>query len=146
MYKPSNDGISVLGEAGKDFPNQSCNFVKVVICSLDADTTVALQIEEASALVLVDDTDDLCLLIHHFDTSQKQHNSYIKNMSRRNENNERVCYRIHDVIDNLDRVIVNFILFAHAFTCSDSMSAIHNIRKQTFFSKLPASDNLRRIA
>ena len=52
------------------------------MCSPDADTTVVLQIEEASALVLVDDTDDLCLLIHHVDTSQKQHDSYIKNMSR----------------------------------------------------------------
>ena len=36
--------------------------------SRDADTTivkVALQIEEASALVLKDDTDNLCFLIHH---------------------------------------------------------------------------------
>ena len=50
-----------------------------MMCSCDADTTilrVAVQIEEASALLLTDDTDNLCLLIHHVDTSQKQHDIY----------------------------------------------------------------------
>ena len=45
------------------------------MCLRDADTTIvkfALQIEETSALVLTDDTDNLCLLIYHVDTSQKQ--------------------------------------------------------------------------
>ena len=84
-------------------------------------------------------------MIHHVDTSQKQHDIYIKNMTR-NAKNERVCYRIHDVIDNLDQVIVIFILFAHAFTGYDSTPAIHNFRKQAIFSKLAASNNLRRIA
>ena len=44
------------------------------MCSLDTDTTIVkvfLQIEEASALVLPDDPDNLCLLIHRVDTSQK---------------------------------------------------------------------------
>ena len=48
--------------------------VKAVMCSLDTDTTIVkvfLQIEEASALVLPDDPDNLCLLIHRVDTSQK---------------------------------------------------------------------------
>ena len=61
-------------------------------------------------------------------------------------NNERVCYRIHDVIDNLDQVIMIFVLFVHAFTDCDSTSAIHNFRKQSIFSKLVASNNLRWIA
>ena len=53
------------------------------MCSRDADKTiikVASQIEEASALVLTDYIDNLCLLIHHVDTSQKQYDVYIKNM------------------------------------------------------------------
>ena len=49
-------------------------------------------------------------------------------------------------IDNLDRVIVNLILFAHTFTGCDSTSAIHNFGKQAFLSKLAASNNLGRIA
>ena len=60
------------------------------MCSLDADTTIVkvfLQIEETSALVLPDDPDNLCLLIHRVDTSQKQHDIYIKDMTR-NTNNE----------------------------------------------------------
>ena len=32
-------------------------------------------------------------------------------MTRRNEINERVFYRIYNAIGNLDRVIVNFVLF-----------------------------------
>ena len=99
------------------------------MCSLDADTNIVkafLQIEEASALLFPDNPDNLCLLIHYVDTSQKQHDIYIKNMTR-NANNERVCYRMHGVIDNLDRVIVNFILFAHHFTACDSTPAIHKL-------------------
>ena len=61
------------------------------MCLCDADTTivkVAVKIEEASAFLLADDSDDnFCFLIHHVDTSQKQHNIYIKNMTR-NANNE----------------------------------------------------------
>jgi hypothetical protein len=42
--------------------------VKVIMCPSDADTTIvisALQIEDDNVLVLTDDTDILCLLIHH---------------------------------------------------------------------------------
>ena len=68
-------------------------------------------------------------------------------MARRNAiDNERVCCRIHDVIDNLDRVIINFVLFTQAFTGCDSTSAIHNFGKQAIFSKLAASNNLQQIA
>ena len=51
------------------------------MCSRDADTAivkVTLQIKDASNLVFTDDTDNLCLLIHHVDTSQKQNDIYIK--------------------------------------------------------------------
>ena len=89
-------------------------------------------------------TDNLCLLIYNVNTSQKQRNVYIKHMTR-NANNERVCYRVRDVIDHPDRVIVNFILFSHSFTGCNSTSGIHNFRKQAIFSKLAASNNLRRI-
>ena len=73
--------------------------VKVAMCSHNADTTilkVALHVEKASALLLTDGTDNLSLPIHHVDTSQKQH-IHFKNMTR-NANNERVCYRIYDLL------------------------------------------------
>ena len=65
--------------------------VSVVMCSRDGNTTVvkvSLQIEEASALALKVDTDNLCLLIQHFDAPQRQHDTYIKNMTRRKAMNE----------------------------------------------------------
>ena len=89
--------------------------VNAVMCLRDAGTTivkVALQIKDASALVFTDDTDNLCLLIHHLNRSQKQSDIYVKNMTKKKESNERVCYRLHDVIDNLDLLIIKFILFA----------------------------------
>ena len=54
----------------------------------------------------------------------------------RNANNERVCYRMHGVVDNLDRVIVNFILFAHDFTACDSTPAIYKLGSKQFFPNL----------
>ena len=99
-----------------------------------------------SALVFTDDTDNLCLLIHHVDTSQKQNNIYIKNMTKKKESNERVSYRFHNVIDNLDPLIIKFKLFAHAFLGCDTTSAIHNFGKQAIFPKLGASNKLEQIA
>ena len=83
--------------------------------------------------MLTGGTDNLCLLIHHVDTPQKQNDIYIKNITR-NVNNEQVCYRIHDVIDNLDEIIINFILFAQALTGCDSTAAFHNFGKNKQFS------------
>ena len=57
-----------ISELARKLESESVN---VVICSRDAGTTiikVALQIKDASALVFTDDTDNLCLLIHHVDT------------------------------------------------------------------------------
>ena len=123
--------------------------VNAVICSRDADTTivkVALQIKDPSALVFTDDTDNVCLLIHRVDTSQKQNVIYIKNMTKKKENNERVCYSLHDVINNLDPLIIKFIFFAHVFTGCDTTSVIHNFGKQAIFPKFGASNKLQQIA
>lgn len=65
------------------------------------------------------------------DISQKQH-LYQKHY-KENENNGRACYRIYDVVDNLDQVIFNFILFAYTFTCCDLASTIHNFGNKQFF-------------
>jgi 5'-3' exonuclease len=105
-----------------------------------------LQIEDDNVLVLTDDTDILCLLIHHVSISHNQHDIYIKNITRKNMNTGRICYRIHDVIDKLDRVIVKFILFAHAVTGCDTTSAIHNFGKQAIFPKLASFKALQGIA
>ena len=135
-----------ISELARKLESESVN---VVMCSRDAGTTiikVALQIKDASALVFTDDTDNLCLLIHHVDTSQKQNNIYIKNMTKKKESNERVCYKLHDAIDNLDPLIIKFILFTHAFAGCDTTSAIHYFGKQAIFPKLEAYNKLQQIA
>ena len=84
------------------------------MCLRDAGKTIVkviLQIKDASALVFTDDTDNLRLLINHVNISQKQNDIYIKNMTKKKESNERVCYRLHDVIDNLDPLIIKFSSF-----------------------------------
>ena len=118
------------------------------MCLRDAGTTIVkviLQIKDASALVFTDDTDNLRLLIHHVNISQKQNDIYIKNMTKKKESNERVCYRLHNVIDNLDPLIIKFILFAHAYTVCDTTSAIYNFGKQAIFPKTGASNTLQQI-
>ena len=70
-------------------------------------------------------------------------------MTKRKESNERVCYRLRDIIDfidNLDPLIFKFILFVHAFRGCDMISAIHNFTKQAVFTKLEASNKLQKIA
>ena len=52
--------------------------------------------------------------------------------------NERVFYRLHDIIDSVDSLIIKFILFAHYFTGCDTTSAIHEFVKLAIVSKLRA--------
>ena len=123
--------------------------VNAILCSSDADTTIvktALKIDDISALVLTDDTDNICLMMHHVHVSDKSYDIFIKNMTRKKASDQRVCYRIQDVLDESDTVIAEFILFAHAFTGCDTTSAIHNFGKQSIFTKLRSSASLREIA
>ena len=55
---------------------------KAVLCPSDADTTIlktCLQFQEKPVTVLADDTDILCLLLHHMYYSNNKSEIYLKN-------------------------------------------------------------------
>ena len=56
---------------------------KAVLCPSDADATIVktcLQFQDKPVTVLADDTNILCLLLHHTYYSNKKNQIYIKNM------------------------------------------------------------------
>ena len=57
---------------------------KAVLCPSDADTTIVktcLQFQDKPVTVLADDTDILCLLLHHMYHSNNKNEIYLKNMT-----------------------------------------------------------------
>lgn len=115
-----------LGEAG----------LMVVQCPSDADTTivkVAIDDEE-DVMVYSDDTDVLCLLLHHFDIDSNK-DIFLSNMTRSKSNQARECVSIRKVIQGMDTNDLKYLLFAHAFTGCDTTSAIHRFGKLSIFKK-----------
>ena len=82
------------------------NGIEVVRCPSDADTTivkVAMRYDPGTPVVIFsDDTDILCLLLHHMNGEHESPNIFLMNMSRQKANKERECYNIKDVIDETE--------------------------------------------
>ncbi|KAG1667386.1 hypothetical protein GQR58_018489 [Nymphon striatum] len=115
---------------------KSCGF-EVVLCPSDADTTivkVALNLS-TPATVYSDDTDVLCLLVHHTKMNPNTADIFLTNMTT-SKNSQRHCYRIQDIINELDDVVLTYLLFSHAFTGCDTTSVIHMFEKISISNKL----------
>ena len=125
------------------------NGIKVVLCPSDTDTTIVkvpLEYENRPVTIFADDTDILCLLLHHSYILTDHGDIYFKNITRKNDVEVRSCYRIQDIIDASENVHVEYILFCHAFTGCDTISAIHMFGKTSILAKLKGSSKLRNIA
>ena len=125
------------------------NGFRVVQCTSDADTTIvktALDIVGLPVIILADDTDILCLLLHHIYFNSRNSKVYLKSMKTSKDTDSRVCYYIPDVIKALDNSVIEYILFAHAFCGSDTTSVIYNFGKTSILSKLMRNCDLRSIA
>ena len=124
---------------------------KVIECPSDADTTIvkeALAVAlDAPVTVFSDDTDILCLLVHHANkmSRNKLRNILLTDMTKKKKQ-QREYYNVKDVIDKFYADVVDYLLFAHAFTGCDTTSAIHMFGKTSIFRKLSASSALRSIA
>ena len=66
-------------------------------------------------------------------------------MTRKN-NHPRARYTIEDIINKIDGGVLEYLLFAHAFTGCDTTSAIHRFGKLSIFKKLQSSSELKNIA
>ena len=122
---------------------------KIVQCPSDADTSIVKEAMEAAehsdVTVFSDDTDVLCLLVHHIEKCPTDHNVYLTNMTLK-KNKQREYIRVKDVIEKSGDHIVDYLLFAHVFTGCDTTLAIHKIGKTSFFKKLSTSSALRKTA
>ena len=124
--------------------------VRVVHTPGDANTTIVSEALKAlsdenvvsKVLVMADDTDILCLLLHHYQREKTQAELYIKNVTCKNASRTsgagaaredtlktRVEYNIKDVLDHLGETIKKYILFGHAITGCDTLSAVYNLGK-----------------
>ena len=66
-------------------------------------------------------------------------------MTRQKKNQQRECFDISEVINNLDQAVLNYVLFTHAFTGCDT-SAIHRFGKTAIYKKLRNLTELKKIA
>ena len=122
---------------------------QVVYCPSDADNAIiktALNVVDEPVTILADDTDILCLLLHHVYFHDDCKNIFLKTMRTLRDTDERVSYSINDVIEACDTIHVQFILFAHAFSGCDTTSIIHKFGKTSILSKLKNSCDLRQVA
>ena len=70
------------------------NNIKVVFCPSDADTTIVkvALCENRPVTIFTDDTDILCLLLHHLYILRDHGDIYLKNTNRKNDKEFRSCY------------------------------------------------------
>ena len=126
--------------------------IRAIQASSDADTTIvktALDLrdhEQTDVAVIADDTDIMCLLVHHSMNTSSSHELVSVGMVNQKQGSERKCYRINDVVKASDDVTNDFLLFAHSFTGTDTTSAVFNLGKTQILKKLKESEELRAIA
>ena len=122
---------------------------KVIERPSDADTTIVKEAlmfaKESAVTIFSDDTDILCLLVHHVATDPLLHNILLTNMTRK-KGKPREYYSISDVLRKPENVLHDVSLFAHAFTGCDTTSAVHMLDKTTILKKILDSPALKLIA
>jgi len=84
------------------------NGIKVVRCPTTI-VKVAMQYDPGTPVVIFsDDTDILCLILHHMNENHESPNIFLTNMTRQRANQRRECYNINDVIDKTEGKGINF--------------------------------------
>ena len=118
----------------------------------DADTQIveaALKLKQENSdcnvQILADDTDILCLLLHHCYV-ESCNEIMIPSLTSTSLSKNKECYRVDDIICNHDIQTVKYILFSHAFSGSDTTSGIFNFGKKKIVKKICQSEELRQEA
>ena len=113
----------------------------------DADTTivkVALNSNDDKAVTIYsDDTDILCWLIYHSVQLPDTRDIYLINITCEKGIKQQECFNIKDIINNLDQSVIQYLLFAHAFTGCDTTFAIYKFSKIAIFRKIHDSNYLK---
>ena len=125
--------------------------IKVNIARGDADTIIVKaalllndEAKEQDITVLSDDTDVLCLLVHHCSDKENKEfeNIHLMDM-RKGQKAERSRFRVVDVANANHELTSRYILFTHSFTGCDTTSAIFNYGKTKILEKSKLSAEVR---
>ena len=120
---------------------------KVVECPSDADTSIvkeALRVAKTSSVVIyTDDTDILCLLLHHMAKDRSIKDIFMDDMTKK-KGQERSCYNVSQILER-NKSIADIILFAHAFTGCDTTSSILNFGKTSIFKIAEESQEMQSL-
>ena len=96
-----------------------------------------------------DDTNIPSLLLHHYYNTPNLKDIFLTEMTRESDHQQSKYYSIREVFSQLlkrGEPMFPHLLFAHAFTGSDSTSAIYQFGKTSIFKKLRNSKWVRNIA
>ena len=97
---------------------------EVVLCPCDADTTIVkVALDSANGTpvtVYSDDTDVLCLLVHHVKVPTNPPDIFLTSMTTA-KNSPRLCYRIEDLICELDDMVCSTYC---SVTCSQAVTQL----------------------
>ena len=119
---------------------------EVVLCPCDADTTIVKVALDAAngtpVTVYSDDTDLLCLLVPHVKVSTNHPGIFVTNMTRAN-NSQRLCYRIEDLISELDDMVCSTYC---SVTCSLAVIQLQQFTNLVKLQYLLKSDKLQYVA
>ena len=120
----------------------------IIQCPRDADTTIAKitlnSNNDKPVTTYSDDTDILCLLIHHGMQLPDTRDIYLINVTCKKGTKQRECFNIKDITNNLDRSVIHCLLFA--FTGCDMTSAIYKFGKIAVFKKIHDPNHLKNLA
>ena len=122
----------------------------ILQCPSDADTTIVKVTlnsnDDKPVTICSDDTDILCLLIHHRVQLLDTRDIYLINMTWKKGTKQPECFNIKDITNNLDQLVIQYLLFAHDFTGCDTTSAIYKFGKIAIFKKIHDSKHLKNFA
>ena len=105
--------------------------------------------KEQSVIVYADDTNIPSLLLHHYYNTPNLKDIFLTEMTRESDHQQSKYYSVREVFSQLlkrGEPMFPHLLFAHAFTGSDSTSAIYQFGKTSIFKKLRNSKWVRNIA
>ena len=96
--------------------------------------------------IFTDDTDVLCIFLHHLYPIWYNSYVYIKNITWKKDTEIQPCYHIKDITNASQNVKLLCVRFCHAFTGGDTTSSIHMFEKTFILSKTESSKKVRDIA
>ena len=107
------------------------NGIHVEVAERDADASVTSaaikRVCNDDVVVRAEDTDILCLLVHHYDAAEHRKLYFSTHQGD---------FAVHDICNNLDPRQRQLLLFVHSFSGCDTVSSIFGFGKSNLLKKL----------